>query len=71
MTDRVVVLGLPPTGIHREVVIDLPRPRDRLRTRASPRFAHYGEVLMRAIQEVMDAGSAGHKPMQVQKGSLR
>lgn len=73
LADRVIVLGLPPTGLHSEISIDLPRPRDRLRTRASPRFAQYGEALMQAIGEVMSAVTlrTGVKPLHVQKGSSR
>ncbi|WP_349644728.1 MULTISPECIES: ABC transporter ATP-binding protein [unclassified Bradyrhizobium] len=57
LADRVVVLGLPPHGIDCEVVIDLPRPRDRLRTRAMPRFAELNELLLRRIAAVMTARS--------------
>jgi NitT/TauT family transport system ATP-binding protein len=49
LADRVVLLGLPPNGIDSQLAIDLPRPRDRLGTRLSPRFAEYGEELMRRI----------------------
>jgi len=55
LADRVIVLGLPPHGIDCEVTIDLPRPRDRLRSRALPRFAELSELLLRRIAAVMAA----------------
>ncbi|MEW6644895.1 MAG: ABC transporter ATP-binding protein [Pseudomonadota bacterium] len=57
LADRVIVLGLPPYGIDCEVTIDLPRPRDRLRTRALPRFAELSELLLRRIAGVMTTRS--------------
>jgi NitT/TauT family transport system ATP-binding protein len=56
LADRVLVLGLPPSGIQSEIVIDLPRPRDRLKTRTSPRFAEYVDLLTRRIGDAMAAG---------------
>ena len=53
LADRVIVLGLPPNGIDSEVMIDLPRPRDRLATRALPRFAELAAHLTRRIGAVM------------------
>ncbi|MGO4716946.1 ABC transporter ATP-binding protein [Bradyrhizobium sp. 2TAF24] len=55
LADRVIVLGLPPHGIDCEATIDLPRPRDRLRSRALPRFAELSELLLRRIAAVMAA----------------
>lgn len=55
LADRVLVLGLPPSGIVSEIRIDLPRPRDRLRTRALSRFAEYGDLLTRRIGEAVSA----------------
>ena len=49
LSDRVVTLGLPPTGVHDEIAIDLPRPRDRVKTRAAPRFAELNAHLLRGI----------------------
>jgi NitT/TauT family transport system ATP-binding protein len=56
LADRVVVLGLPPDGIDSEILIDLPRPRDRLKTRSSARFADYGEQLMGRIGAITQPG---------------
>lgn len=53
LADRVIVLGLSPNGIDSEVAIDLPRPRERLRARALPRFAELVEHLTRRIGAVM------------------
>ena len=38
MGDRVVVLSTRPATVIEEVVIDLPKPRDQLETKESPRF---------------------------------
>ncbi|MBY2944923.1 MULTISPECIES: ABC transporter ATP-binding protein [Rhizobium] len=53
LADRVLVLGLPPTGITAEVAIDLPRPRDQRGTRANPLFAQLREQLSEEIAKVM------------------
>ena len=55
LADRVIILSLPPNGIDSEVAIDLPRPRDRIRTRGLPRFAELSERLLQRIATVMDA----------------
>lgn len=62
LADRVLVLGLPPSGIQSEITIDLPRPRDRLRTRTSPRFAEYVDLLTRRICEAVSAAQAVSTP---------
>jgi len=64
LADRVIVLGLPPSGIYREVAIDLPRPRDRPHTRSLPRFAEYGEMLMDHIAAVMKAAPSSGRIAQ-------
>ncbi|ARM16233.1 MULTISPECIES: ABC transporter ATP-binding protein [Rhizobium] len=53
LADRVLVLGLPPTGITAEVKIDLPRPRDQRGTRANPLFTELRERLVEQIAVVM------------------
>jgi NitT/TauT family transport system ATP-binding protein len=58
LADRVVVLGLPPDGIDSEIVVDLPRPRDRIRTHGMPRFAELSERLLKRIAGVVDRQSA-------------
>jgi len=53
LADRVLVIGLPPSGIQGEIAIDLARPRDRLRTRTSLRFAEYVDLLTRRIGDAV------------------
>ncbi|ENN88278.1 ABC transporter ATP-binding protein [Rhizobium freirei PRF 81] len=53
LADRVLVLGLPPTGITAEVAIDLPRPRDQRGARANPLFVQLRERLSEEIAKVM------------------
>ncbi|HYH33504.1 MAG TPA: ABC transporter ATP-binding protein [Pseudonocardia sp.] len=53
LSDRVVVLGPRPTGVRREVVVDLPRPRD-VDLITSVRFAELEAELLEALR-----GSAG------------
>ena len=55
LADRIVVLGRAPAGIHSELAVDLPRPRTQRETRADPRFAAYGAVLMDCIAGVSRA----------------
>ena len=47
MADRVLVLGPRPTRVVREIVVDLPKPRDQISTREAPAF-------LRARHEVME-----------------
>ena len=63
LADRVVVLGLPPNGIDSEILIDLPRPRDRHKVRSTARFADYGDQLMHrigAITRLRQSASLNH-----------
>jgi NitT/TauT family transport system ATP-binding protein len=55
LADRVIMLGLAPSGIDGQELIDLPRPRDRLTTRALPRFAEFGDHFMRRIGAITAA----------------
>lgn len=41
LSDRVVVLAPRPTHVAQEIVVDLPRPRDQVQTRAMPEFQEY------------------------------
>lgn len=67
LADRVVVLGLPPDGIDSEFPIDLPRPRDRNKVRSSPRFADYGDQLMRRIGAITQTG----RPTRLEQSGAR
>lgn len=53
MSDRVVVLGIAPQGIHSESAINLPRPRANIDTRKLPAFLDYRTSLMRTISDVI------------------
>lgn len=57
LADRVVVLGFPPDGIDSEIVVDLPRPRERRGIRTLPRFAELCDVLLQRIARAMEARS--------------
>jgi NitT/TauT family transport system ATP-binding protein len=72
LADRVVVLGLPPSGIDSEIAIDLPRPRDRASTHSTPRFAEYGNQLMRRIGAMTQFGTTAsvQQPGTHHHGSL-
>jgi NitT/TauT family transport system ATP-binding protein len=48
--DRAIVLAGQPAGITAEMTIDLPRPRDQLSTRESPRFLEMRHELHAAIK---------------------
>lgn len=55
LADRIIVLNLAPGGIHSELEIDLPRPRNNLATRQLPVFFECRNELMRRISHVMQA----------------
>ncbi len=52
LSDRVVVLGRPPKGIHRELINELPRPRSGPTTRTADLFWHYKKELITDITTV-------------------
>lgn len=60
--ERVVVLSMSPTVVQEDLVIDLPRERDQIATRALPRFTelrtHVYEEIQRAKLGIVDP-SAG------------
>lgn len=49
LSDRVIVLTPRPAHVHREVLVDLPRPRD-ITTLAMPRFAAIEQELRNALR---------------------
>jgi NitT/TauT family transport system ATP-binding protein len=60
LADRVVVLSRPPTRVAREVVVDLPRPRDQVVTRASRAFAeHRADVARLFVRDAAPEVPAG------------
>jgi len=52
LSDRILVLGRPPRGIYRELVNELPRPRDSRQTRTSELFWQYKKELIEDISAV-------------------
>lgn len=62
LADRVIVLNIAPGGVHSELNIDLPRPRNNLQTRRMPTFLDYRNELMGRIAEVMAQSSAQLAP---------
>lgn len=50
MANRVLVLGRRPTRVVREVMVDLPTPRDQLATREDPAFLHARHEVMALIR---------------------
>ncbi|MBL9073996.1 ABC transporter ATP-binding protein [Tabrizicola sp.] len=52
MADRVLVLGPRPTRVVREIVVDLPKPRDQISTREAPAFLHARHEVMELIRSM-------------------
>ncbi|MCI2423765.1 ABC transporter ATP-binding protein [Saccharopolyspora sp. K220] len=59
LSDRVFVLGPPPSKVVREVAIDLPRPRDQLSTRRLPEFGDLRLVIHEDIMRRPAKNSSG------------
>lgn len=51
LSDRVLVLSPSPTTIRRELVINLPSPRNQIETRAHPDFAGLRNIVYQDIQK--------------------
>ncbi len=58
LADRVVVLSERPSHVLTEVVVDLPRPRDELETKADPLFQHYRRTVYDLIVHQRPAARA-------------
>ena len=50
LADRVVLLSPPPTRVAAEIVVDLPRPRDQIETRALPGFVALRSEVARLVR---------------------
>ncbi len=50
MADRVLVLGPRPTRVVREILVDLPKPRDQITTREDPAFLSARHEVMSLIR---------------------
>jgi len=56
--DRVVVLSASPTSVREVVEVNLPRPRDQLRTKGLPEFTRIREVVYRLVRGQFDTDEA-------------
>ena len=56
--DRVVVLSASPTSVRQVVDVNLPRPRDQLRTKGLPEFTRIREVVYRLVRGQFDTDEA-------------
>ncbi len=59
LADRVVVLSNAPSHVMAEIVVDIPRPRDQIETKATPEFVELRAEVARLIR---DAGTGAGKP---------
>ena len=55
LSDRVVVLSQRPTRVLRDIQVELPKPRDQLRTRSHPEFLRLREELLTLIKSLPKA----------------
>jgi len=55
LADRVVVLSNAPSRVMAEIVVDIPRPRDQIETKATPEFV---ELRHEVAQLIRDAGTS-------------
>lgn len=55
LADRVVVLSQRPTTVLRDIAVDLPKPRDQLRTRSHPEFLRLREEILTLIRSLPKA----------------
>lgn len=57
LADRVIVLSGAPTSVTENLVVDLPRPRDQVKTKALPEYADLRNHVFRLIQEAKSHAS--------------
>jgi NitT/TauT family transport system ATP-binding protein len=60
LADRVIVLSGAPTSVTENIVVDLPRPRDQIETKALPRYAQIRNQVFKLIQEAKSHASVQH-----------
>lgn len=60
LSDRVLVLSPSPTTVRRELIIDLPTPRDQMDTRAHPDFAGLRNAIYQDIKRPKAVPSPQH-----------
>ncbi|MGF1647123.1 MAG: ABC transporter ATP-binding protein [Kineosporiaceae bacterium] len=65
LSQRVIVLSASPTVVQDDLAVDLPRDRDQIATRASPRFT---ELRSRVWAEIRAARGQGRPPRQPEPG---
>jgi NitT/TauT family transport system ATP-binding protein len=60
LADRIAVLAASPTRVKETVTVDLPRPRDQIRTKALPEFADLRGRIFASVKE--EAGATTTRP---------
>lgn len=59
LADRVIVLSGAPTSVTENIVVDLPRPRDQIETKALPRYAEIRNRVFGLIQQAKSHATVG------------
>lgn len=59
LADRVLVLSGAPTKVTENLVVDLPRPRDQVSTKADPRYANLRNHVLTLIQQAKSHAVVG------------
>jgi NitT/TauT family transport system ATP-binding protein len=67
LSDRVLVLSARPSTVIAEFEVDLPRPRDQLKTKELPRFLELREEVFALLGLGGDSEPATTKPQEVQR----
>ncbi|MGI8868341.1 MAG: ABC transporter ATP-binding protein [Mycobacteriales bacterium] len=63
VSNRVVVLSLPPTLVDSEMLISLSRPRDQVSTKEGPEFGHLRADLFRRVMGLREAKRTTDAPL--------